>query len=199
MNPSDPPTLAYLFLEQPWPMTIALLAVAAVLLLQANRRRERRLAIAAGIAAVAAGVIFLTATLVETSRELIMRQTEALVAATDPLNLDTVDQIVAPYATLSSHDGTIWLRYDDIRVVLEQSINRWGVEEQDLSDLKGVTGGDAGVTQFRVKTRLKQAGFPVLTRWQLHWVRDPATGQWLVDDIRWLEFQGQRPTEGMWR
>lgn len=196
----DTPTLTTMFLERPLSLSLALLGVAVVLAVVARQRNRPRLLIGAGIALVLAGGVWGLAAAVTTDRERVMKNTGQLLEATAPLDVNTLNSLIDPNATLRGPDGTVWLEHDSFRLALALAVKRWGVKSQALRGLQAGTDerGNA-VTRFEARTTFTQGtGLPVRTTWQLQWRQD-AEGNWRVIDIQWLEFQDREPSDGMWR
>ncbi len=196
----DPPTLAYLFLERPLSLSLALLGVAVVLAILARRRNRPRLLIGAGAALILAAGVWALAAAVTTDRERVMQRTEALLQATAPLDTAALGDLLDPAATLRGPDGSVWLERESLLAALALSLERWQVETQDVRNLQaGVGDRNDAASRVEARTSFREgSGLPVRTTWQLQWRRD-ADGRWRVIDVQWLEFQGRTPQEGMWR
>jgi ketosteroid isomerase-like protein len=189
-----------LLFENPWPLVMALVATAAVLRLVGFRNRRPALTYAAmGAVLLAVGVYVLSA-VVTTDRERIMERTRALVAATAPLDLAVLDDVLAPGAFVSGPDGSAWVEYERVRVELQDVVQRYQPAEHSIRDLQAEAGETRGVSVIDLRTSAGAggAGLPVRTVWRLHW-RKEGDGQWRVAELQWLEFMGQSPSNMMWR
>ncbi len=198
MNLDSPPMLEHLFLESPWAVMAIGVITAIVLLTVGRQRRNKWLALASlGAFALAAGVWFL-ASAVTTDREQLILDTQALVAATSPLDHAALDLLIDPSATVSGPDGTVWLPAGQLRPRLRTALARVSLHGQRVRFVQAIA-HDTGWAESTVTVRTEIAGgAPIYTGWLLSWHRgqEPA-GAWRVVDIRWLRFQGQGVQRGM--
>lgn len=203
MNLAPPPMWESLLLESPLPVVIALVAMAVVLRVMASRRRDRRLNYAALGALAAAMLVFVLAHLVVTDREAIMARTEALVAATAPLDSNALADLIANGATVTGPQGQPFLDYSQLRPELERTLTRFPVEGQAVRSLAAQAMGAPGtrgesIVGLSTQVRTEFFGGPIRSEWGLFWQKE-SDGEWRVVEIRWLTFQGQEPTNLMWR
>ncbi|HEX7010512.1 MAG TPA: hypothetical protein VF184_11050 [Phycisphaeraceae bacterium] len=199
MDVADPPLLEHLLLERPWPLVIALLAVAAAVQVAARRRSSRRAGWAAWLIAAGAAGVALLAYTVTTDRERLTQLTVELVqAATQPVNLAVVDQTLHPDAVLRGPGGQVWMPFQNIRWELEQAVQRLGVTDHAIRQLGVEASGDRGRSALALRTHLGETGMPVSTSWNLVWQRQ-SEGDWRIVEIQWLTLQDQPPTRGMWQ
>jgi len=190
--------IEHLFLESPWAVTAVCLISAIVLLTVGRQRRNKWLALASlGAFTLAAGVWFL-ASAVTTQREQLILDTQALVAATSPVDNAALDRLIDPAATVSGPDGTVWLSAGQLRPRLHTALARVSLSGQRARSVQAVA-HDTGWGESSVTVRTEIAGgSPIITGWYLSWHRGQETGgAWRVVDIRWLRFQGQQVQRGM--
>lgn len=200
MQVAPPPMWQSLLLENPWPIVIALVAVAAILRVAGSRQRKPAMSYAALASLVAAVGVYLLAAFVITGREAIIQRTEALVAATAPLDAAALDDLIARGAFVSGPDGRPWVEYDAIRPELEHVLQRFRPSEQTIRSLGAEAQATRGRSVIDLRTSLPNSGYglPVATVWGLEW-RKEGDGQWRVAEIRWLEFMNREPSNRMWR
>ncbi len=192
--------LTYLFLEQPWPLVIALLLV-TVALTTVGRRQQRPIWRDVGWSMVAvAAVVLVVARQVETDREQLMRQTRELVqAAQSPMDVQSVDRLLADDVVLVGPDRGLWLEREGILAKLRQIDRKRVVEGQSVGALNAtVTDSGEGLSRLSLHTQL---GGPyhqpaIGTQWVLHW-RQADDGHWRLHEIEWLRFFGQKADQGM--
>lgn len=203
MNLSPPPMWQSLLLESPLPLVIALVAVAVTLRVMARRggRPGPRLNYAALGALILAMVVFAAAHLVVTGREALIARTEALAAATSPLDRNALGDLIANGAVVTGPQGQPWLDYDSIRPELERTLERFPIEGHGVRGVAAeTTKGSRGrsVLDLSTQVRSEYFGGPVRSEWGLMWEKQ-SDGVWRVVEIRWLRFQGQDPLPFMWR
>lgn len=177
--PSGPLWETYI-LEQPWPLAIALVVIAAVVLFK-GRGKARAIvpavAILAAMAAVAAGL------LVTTARESIRKSTRAMVAAVVSGDSTTLDAELDESAKLFSfqhNDGLDkWALLDEVgrrfRPGAEYAVKDWSIEALEASR----DGERVGRSQVKVRAVSAAAGVPVFSWWLLDYRMD-ASGRWRV-------------------
>lgn len=211
MQLDSPPMFEHLLLESPWAVMVVCV-VAAAMLFSAGRRRKSRGIQAGGLAALALAVsVFMLAKGVTTARERLILDTEALVAATAPLDNAALDRLLDPSAVVTGPDTAVWLNAVQLRPRLNQVAQRFGIGDQQVRTVEAFardeTWGESAVT---VRTEAGGAG-PVNTGWRLTWRRDDAGddsgggsgdgsgggGGWRVVEIRWMRFNGLEVQQGM--
>lgn len=193
--------LEYLLFEQPWPLAVALVGVAVMLRVLGRRRRVAWFNYVAVVVLAGAVALVLVARHVETVGERIIQRTYDLVAATSPLDFDTLNDILMPDATLTGPDGSIWLMREQIENELSWADGAYGIGEQRIVLVGAETDAsdpDHSVSRFELRTVPEEVGTPIRSVWTIYWVRDDG-GQWRVEIIRWLEFQGRLPTDSLLR
>jgi len=198
---APPPLFERLLFEDPAALVATCILVGLVLLIHGNRRMNRRVMLG-GVAAIAlAGVFYALASLVVTTREHLKDRTREMIALTAPLDVPRFADILGPRVTLSGPGGDIWLHREQIVQQLEAAVKRYKVSDQSISDLTAETRGDSiGLTELSLRTTLdsEMGAMPITTRWLFAWAKQP-DGKWRVNDVKWLLFQGNPPSNGVWR
>lgn len=197
-----PPTLENLLLEDPLPLIVGFLGITLVMRLIARRRGEPRYNYAAAIALMLAGVVFGLSSLVTTPREQLMKQTRALVAATESGgDLATLRRMIDPDVTFTGPHGDLWWQSPQVHHELEQILRRYTVADQRVIRLDAeLRASTWGVSMFDVRTQFEaDGGLPHHTRWALRWEKSQQDDQWRVVDIRWMTYRDQPPSREMLR
>lgn len=193
--------LQRLTLEDPGPVVILLVLAGAVLGFSAvHRKRRVRALVAGGLWVLAAGV-FILSMAVTTQREEVQSQTHRLLhAATAPVEMVSIRQLLASDAELIGPDGALWLTFDKLPDEIDQALTRWPVRQLRVGEMDVTIRGDTAQVMLRLSTRTREDLFPVgtATRWRLDWRRD-GLGQWRLERIQWLEWMGKPPSLGVWR
>lgn len=203
MQLDSPPMFEHLLLESPWAVMVVCV-VAAAMLFSAGRRRKNKAVQAGGLVALALAVgVYLLAKGVTTDREQLILDTEALVAATAPLDNAALDRLLDPSAVVTGPDTAIWLNAVQLRPRLNQAAQRFGIGDQQVRMVDAIARDDTwGESVVTVRTDPGGAG-PVNTGWRLIWRRDPVAGGnsggggWRVVEIRWMRFNGLEVQQGM--
>lgn len=186
-----PPALGHYLFENPWPAVIALafgaLAAGAVVNRRAGARRAWPVAGGLLLLALAAGV---TARLVTTTREALIRRSQALVDAAARADTAALSGMLADDAELRAAFLTSpWARgrlLDGVRQYLGQRYPIQSHREDSAS--AAIDGPNAARTQLRVVVRARDATMydvPVASWWRLEWRRD-ADGQWRIRGLECL-------------
>lgn len=219
MRLDSPPMLEHLLLESPWAVMVVCVVMAAMLFSAGGRRKNKGVQ-AGGLGALALAVgVFLLAKGVTTGREQLILDTQALVAATAPLDNAALDRLLDPSAVVAGPDTAVWVNAAQLRSKLDQVARRFDVGDQQVRTVdafaRDAMWGESVVT---VRTDAGGAG-PVNTGWRLTWRRDPAAednagvnaggnaggnsgggsggGGWRVVEIRWMRFNGLEVQQGM--
>lgn len=187
----DPPLLERLFLEEPWPLTVGLILLAAVLGVLAYQRLQKKLTIAALVAALLAVAIGLTAKFVETDREQVRDATEQLVAATAPMNLTRIRGMLDPDVVLIiGDDEDAPIRIERLLAQLEAADQRYPIDTNliKLLEAQSLDAASPGVPRARTLIDVLSIARNgrALTRWQIDWEKQPG-GVWRVKRIQWLQ------------
>ncbi len=128
-----PPTFEHLLLENPYPASFCLVALAATLLiigLRRGSRLHRHMALGSGAAAL--GVILL-ATWIQTDREAILVATTALVQAVAEGDRSVLEARMDPDITLIS--GKSRSERDWLIAAIEQAMQRHSTEDVSVRQL----------------------------------------------------------------
>ncbi len=184
----------HLLLENPWPIVIVLIGVAAVLRVVGRRNDKRGLSLAALIALLAAVGVYVLATLVDTPREQVTAATHALLDATVAKDAAAIDRLLDPRVVLADERGNVRLTIGELRPGLDRTLERFDLASQRAKNLLVDTQTpDAATAHLDLRTGFTDNAFPPShTRWQLDWRRD-ADGRWRLTEVRWLEWMGQTP------
>ena len=198
MRLADPPLWQYLLFEQPWPLVIALGAMAVVLTVVAQRRDSRAIRMVAWSLAIGAGVVYALAWQVTTDRQRLLHATEALVLSTEsPMDVEHLAGTwLSDQTTLIGPGGEPWLDREAIERQLRTADQRHAIEQQSIRRLGAeVTQPGYGRSIVEVSTQAGGGtrGFgPLRTEWDLYWQADEH-GQWRVQEIHWVSFRNQPP------
>lgn len=201
MELPNPPAFEHYLLENPWPLALALLAVALVLIVVGRRRAQRGPRRGATLLAlltfITAGAVFVTATLVETPREQMIAATRRLIGHTSPLQSAAFQAMLHAKATLTVESDEPPLAADQIVIRLDRVVRKYPIQSQSIQSITAESRGDMqGQTLLDLQT--ETAIGPRNTRWLLSWVRQD--GQWQVLDVKWLPsggLLGVKPSMGM--
>ena len=202
MQLDSPPMFEHLLLESPWAVMVVCV-VAAAMLFSAGRRRKNKGVQVGGLAALAlAAGVYLLAQGVTTAREQLILNTEALVAATAPLDNAALDRLLDPSAVVTGPSTAVWVSAVQLRSKLNQVAQRFDIGDQQVRAVDAFARDDTwGESVVTVRTDPGGAG-PVNTGWRLTWRHDPAGadnagGGWRVVEIRWMRFNGLEVQQGM--
>ena len=183
--------LTSILFENPWPAVIALLAVSSILRLVGKRQDQKRLVAVSWVALLLGLGVYATAALVNTDREVLIERTEAMVAATSPVDEPALRAIFADNALLLGPEGDVW---DDLNAVfVAKELNEHGVTDNQvrLVDAQSSRPG-VGVSTMDVSSKIM--GMPQRSTWELGWQKD-ADGTWQITSMKWLTFNRQTPTQ----
>ncbi|MEM1107874.1 MAG: hypothetical protein AAGH99_04205 [Planctomycetota bacterium] len=187
--------LGELLLENPWPLVVALLAVSAVLR-TVGKRHDQPHAVKVSWLALAMSIgVYVTATLVNTDREVILERTEAFVAATSPADEAALTALIADRAVLMGPGGDVWDNLTGTFVATE--VEQHDVQENAIRNIDAsVNRPGYGVSTMDVSSRV--GGFPMRTQWEVEWQKSPQ-GEWRITGLRWLSFNQQDPSPNLYR
>ena len=184
-----------LLFENPWPVVVVLIGVAAVLRTVGRRRGQRGAVIASWVALAVGLGVWGMARLVETDRETLQRQTGELIAATSPVDEAALRRLLADDAVLLGPDGDLWDRLEPGFISAELSEHQ--VVESELRQATVVVQSDVSA-MASIDVRSEFAGRPIPTRWQLEWVRRRGE-PWRVRSMQWMLLFNQPPTRSLYR
>jgi hypothetical protein len=188
-------------LEDPVPLVVALSIAGGLVLAIGWQRRQRRRSVV-GLALLGLGaLVWLVAALVDTDREKLVADTRRLLQATAPLDEPRLWDLLDPAAVVTGPAGECWYHADQILPELRGALRRFDVAGHRIDQIVAQTPRRGeGTTHFRLSTALaaEQHPVPIHSAWRLSW-RRAADGRWLVTEIRWLEFERQKPMINMWR
>ena len=204
--PHTPFWEAWLF-ESPW-VLVGLMAIAAGGLgVVANRNADKRLWAAAGVAALLGLGVYAVSHVVQTQREAVADRVASVLDSTAPFDETAFMSHFTEHAVLTGPTGEMWANRLALELFFVDEIQPDTIHTQEVSEL--LVGQQAGVADeviamLTVKTRLNvggldTAGLPHETKWGMVW-RQNAQGQWQIQELRWLEYEGESPGGlGRWR
>lgn len=189
------PALERWTLEQPVPLTLALLTAGMVALVVLRRRGRLMAGVVALVGAVlAAAGVALAGWSVQTPREAMTRSTRALVAGVFAGDRGGVDDLLGPEVLLvvAGEVSDAFERGDVLGVT--SRVGELGVSEWDQR-VRGavVDGPDAGRTAVMVRARgAMTSEFPTSSTWIISWRRSPGDA-WRAERLECVEVFGRRP------
>ncbi len=173
-------TLTRWVFENPWPLSLGLLVIAASIVAYAIRRDDQRpfrFALGFGLAGAA---VLITGLLVETAGERAEASTRQLVGLAVDGDVDGMIDLLGPAATL--HLGRVenpGYPRDELERNLDALRSRQRIEDNTISRLDSAEGRDGSVwVDLGCFTRTGSSGGWVPSRWVIEW--SPTTG----DDLR---------------
>ncbi|MAC18935.1 MAG: hypothetical protein CMJ23_04505 [Phycisphaerae bacterium] len=189
-------TLTRWVLENPWPLSIALLLLAAAILIHAIRRDDRRpIRFAVGVFVLAIGCLA-TGLLVETRGESAEESTRKLVAAAVDGRIEDMIDLFEPEATL--HVGRVetpGYPRSELERNLEALRSRQRIEENMVTRLDSANGREDSVwIDLACMTRTNGSGGWVPSRWILEW-RINDTTEPRIRSITLLNLAGRTPRD----
>jgi hypothetical protein len=178
------PLAARWLLEQPLPL-VGFLGAGAILawfVLNRSGKNRAALGVAGGLFALAAGV-YVLASVVQTTRELLIDRTRALV--------DHVTKVdVAAIAPMLDESFTVrywgYDRQKTLDEVAREMSSRAAVKDYQINQaLAAVDGPNVARTQVHVRATLANSpyGVPIGSWWLLHWQKDERDGVWRVVEL----------------
>ena len=194
----DPPLIPHYFLENPWPVAITLVIIAAIglmFLLQRNKARQGMQVMLAGIALGSA--VLLLAYLVTTEREVLDRRTRELAELAAKVRLPELRD----YLTEESRIGSYWQvtgihgRADALEAVRHTLGDQFPVETCEVGEVQAVLdGANIARTQAHVLVKPKKEEQQVygtgIGAWvRIEWRREDQ-GPWRASAITILEVDG---------
>ncbi|MAE62568.1 MAG: hypothetical protein CMJ49_14570 [Planctomycetaceae bacterium] len=199
-NWPDPPFIPHLLLENPWPLAIILIALGIALGLSALRNERPRLLIAGGAIALFGIVILVTATLIDTPREIMHRRTKQLVAAALPnAAIPEIKALLTDDMRLTSTDGTVNLTRDQVLTNIQDATQDYNVVSHNVTKIKTEsTAPDRGrsYASIFVQVEFTSGTFPARVGIVMEWEKQP-DGVWRVDQIPWVKVERNELTNSM--
>jgi hypothetical protein len=184
------PAIERLLLANPWPATtvLVLLAIAVFVVLNA-RGKLRQGAIAAGVLAALAALAFGLSTLIETDREALKMQTNALVSAVIQVDRPEMEKLLED--DLSMRATRIPRNADKQQVIntVESVLGGlYQVTDHDILETQAaIYGPRVGSTQVRVRVASEFGALP--SWWRIDWKRGD-DGFWRASRIEALWIPG---------
>ncbi len=202
MDLADPPMFERFLLENPWPLTVGLVAVALALLTLASRRRQKGLLGGAVVATLLAGGVLALSHFVTTDREVITDRSRQLLDATAPFNADKLRALLDDDATVSCAER-IWVPAGQVVAAAEGRLSRRQVAHAVRSIEAEADDAGRGRTALRVVTTFDAGASGgeqrSVTEWVFVWRRDGVAGPWKVVDLQLVKWNGQDPPCGSFR
>ena len=202
MNTFAAGTIENLLFEDPLPLGLSLIVIAAVLTFLAIQQGSAKLKKIAGGAFLLAVVIFILASLITTGREHIIERTKKLVSHTAPLSMDDFKSLVSPQVivTVGTDASAPTFTGSEVFSKLEQAVRNYPISEQHVLEIDAQmrTGEDA-LCQFEIRSDAKAGR--VITRWVLTW-RKQTDNAWQVTTVQWIDSPhplGLKPNAGWLR
>ncbi len=187
----SPPTIEHYLFENPWPavivLTLGALVVATALNRQGRSRQARLAAVGLLAGAIAVGV---TASLVTTTREVLIQHSKSLVNATAAADLASLRDMLASDAELRAAFLTqTWTR-DRLLDGVEQYLGqRYPIQSHGEDSIRAtIDGPNAARTQMHVVVRSTDAtayDVPIGSWWRIEW-RKSDDGTWRVRGLECL-------------
>lgn len=179
-NWPEPPLLSSLLLENPWPLMVALAAVAVGMYLVAGRRDDRRLRMLTAVPLVLAGGVYGLASAVTTDREQLEANTLALAeAVTEPFDLETLKALTTEDARLLR-----WNR-EQLIAIARAAADRVTLDGYTVTNLMVEPPSEQyGRTYIAALGRAatRRGGGSFRTRWMLRWRRGE-DGKWRLSEV----------------
>lgn len=196
---SDPPLLEHLLLENPWPIFITLIAIAAVVRVVASRQGRPKLNRIALVAVMLALIAFLTAHFVQTPRERVSAAVHELLDAIVAGDTAALDRLIGHDATVGDEAGRARIDAERLRPDLQRVLERFPIASQRVKDLAVQPDGSTATAYLDLRTGFTDNRYPPAhTIWRLTWRRGD-DGAWRLTEARWLEWMGRSPPWTGWR
>ena len=198
----DPPSVSiiarYVF-ENPWPLAVVLLAIAAVLGWQGAREGLWKRVQAAGLLVLIAAGVVASAALVTTAGEHGKRITTQFVEAAVANDLTGANRLLSIDATL--HIGSPKNPGIDLAAIQTQlaRLGNYQIVSNRISGLRGF-GLDGDHAQVHLACITDAGGIysgNVPSQWVLH-VRRESDGTWLIERITCVTIAGRTPSFNLW-
>lgn len=193
-EPFDP--TQYLF-DNPWPLAGLLIVAAIGLVWWFNREAKASQGVRwAGLCIALATAVMLTANLVTTQREIVIRQTRQLITVTAKADLAALEPLLGREIALSLPGNSAqFSRGQILDLVRKYPGGQYPVESVSINSIQAVLdGGSIANTQVHVRTRAPEAtmyDFPVGSWWKIGWRRDG--DRWVVSSLQCLQIDGVSP------
>lgn len=193
----QPPVFERVLFEQPWMAVGALLIIAILVAVVANRREQfrRGLVVCAAITAAAAALA-VTATLVDTDHEQVARGTSDFMANAVSGGEAAVADLLAPDAILnlegmSSFNLPRGAILNGVKSLdSEVGVRGWGI----LKKSAAIDGPNSGRSRTVIRVDVEGGG-PNFSSWELVWRKD-GEGRWRITRLICQSVNGRAP--GQW-
>ncbi len=191
-----------LLFEDPLPVGLSLIVVAAVLGFLAFQRNSAKLKKVAAGAFVLSVLIFVIASLITTSREQVIARTRELVSHTAPLRMSEFKSLVSPQVTVTIGEdaGAPVFTGAEVFTKLDNALRNHPIDAQTVIEITAQSRTHQ-VVECRFDVRSDGKGGRVMTRWILTW-RQQLDGTWLATQVQWIDCPhliGIKPSAGWLR
>ena len=200
IEPLPPTPLLERFLfEQPLlPVALLILLGIMALVAFAGKGRRKRGLLVAAVLTVAAGAVYATATLVTTTREVLLERTRSLIEATAFADIDAVAEMLTDDALLNASGDLARVQPSiegapAILARVDQALgNRYSIDRWEIADRQATQDGpNLGRTLVRVGVDADAFSRSHYSWWRLHWERG-TDDRWRCFEIEplWIQFGG---------
>ena len=184
-------------LENPYPLGVLLVALAAGFAWTALRSDRPQRLRTAGILGVVGAAVLLTGTLVATAGERARRVTLAVVEAAVAADVSGAAAQFAEDARLSFGGPTNpSLPRRDLEARIDQLDGKYRIGSNQVTMLRAYTEtSDRATVHLACRTALERDFGPVPTQWVLR-VERQADGTWKIAHVTWISLGGRAPGSG---
>jgi hypothetical protein len=185
-------------LENPYPLGILLVALAAGLAWTALRSQRPRRLRGAGVRAVLGAAGLLTGALVVTAGERARRVTLAVVEAAVAADVTGAAAHFADDARLSfGSPANPGLPRREIEARIDQLDGKYRIQANQVTMLRAYTEGpDRATVHLACYTTLQRGFGPAPTQWVLR-VQRQDDGTWKIAHVTWISYAGHRPASDL--
>lgn len=188
-----------LLLEDPLPVGLSLLVVAAVLGFLGFQQNSAKLKKTAAGAFVLSVLTFIVAAIITTHREQVIAKTHELVSYTAPLRLNEFKSLVSPQVivTIGEDASAPVFTGAEVFAKLDNALRNYPIDAQTVIEITAQSRTDQEV-ECRFDVRSDGKGGRVMTRWILTW-RQQLDGSWLATHVQWIDCPhliGIKPSAG---
>ncbi len=197
----EPPAVGWVtrfLFENPYPVGVTLLLVAAAMAWRGMREGRANVLKAAIVVAPLGGAVLLTGALVTTSGEHAKRVTRDLVDAAVASNVSAAMKCLASDATLSfGSPKNPSFDVNSIQQRLQRVLPRYQIKSNRITMLKGYSESwDAAVVHLVCWTEVEQGFGPMISSWVLRVEHQP-DGWWEVTHLTCVSINNRTPTPNM--
>lgn len=190
-------TLRSLLFEEPWPLIVGCIALAAVafLIARAFRKTTVGLFIVADLLGLAILAIILS-TLITTDHEHVQHQLDQLLhLATDTENPQYL-AAAAPDLKITTEKGNILYQRPQLDEWAQKTSSLYGILRHRIwSQSTSFPSPDAAITEAEIRTYIEASPTPARTFWQIRWTKTP-DNRWQATEMRWVRSAEGTPGPG---